>query len=155
MHVEHERQVGGERHLEGRRRQLVQRERQADPGIWLRVGGASDLIAIRLNRRARLLAHQEPVSLAERERSVGAQFAVPSGRQVAHVQQTAPYCSADLPGFLLNPGIGLHLVCEGLTPLVGGRNARHPGGVDRHMPDLPGQPVVKRNLAGDLLRVDG
>ena len=60
--------------LEWRRRESVQRKRQPDPGIRLRVGGAGDLVAIGLDRLRAPGREEEAVGLAEREVSVSEQF---------------------------------------------------------------------------------
>ncbi len=141
----------GEYRLERRRRQPMQRQRQADPGVRVADRPRRRSRRGRPRPRPRASRDQETVGLAEREHPVGAQLPVARWRQVAHVQQAAPDDGVDLPD--VSPRsrpLGRSRSRRGLAPPVGGRQARHARGIERQVPELPGQPVVERDLGGDL-----
>ena len=106
VHVEHERQAGGERGQQRRLRQQVDRERESRPGVRQRFGCGRDLVAVRLYRHAWLPADQEAVCLAESGHPRVAQFPVPVRLEKAHVQHAAASGRVYFPGFLLDADFG-------------------------------------------------
>ena len=123
----------------------MQRERQADPGVGLRIGGIGDPGAVGLNRGLAAPLEQQAVGLAEREHPAGAQRPVAGRFQVAQVQQPAPQARVDLADVLLRPGP--RPARARFTAPVGVRQARHVG---RDAAELPGEPVIQGDFRGDL-----
>src|ERR1700722_11891302 len=115
----------------------MNRQRQAEPGSRVRLGGESR--AVGRYRGARVPLDKKDIGRAELRNVRRAQLPEPLWLLEAHVQESAPRDGVNLPDVVLDPALWEDLPAEGLAPLVGGRQACDPGGVHRRMPELPGE----------------
>jgi hypothetical protein len=138
-------------HRPQRRREPGGRQGQADPGGRVRLGGESRPVG--RDRRVRVPADQEDVSLAEPGNAGRGQLLEPPRLLETHVKHTASGDGVDLPEIFPDRGFGKRPSAERVPALVGSREPGDRGGIERRVREPPGEPVVEGHLPGYLRRI--